>query len=154
MPLINEFTAKTGVSGILDLQTGFSYESAYQQIGNYGEEGIQIYNYIQIVDTIFPIAFGMGLLCFLSFLLKKLSPDNKKLTTLALLPLIGTLFDFLENIGIFLMIRLYPQPFTTLAGGVKVIGIIKMIGYGFGFTGISIVLILLFIRWIKKKVSS
>ncbi|MBN1798920.1 MAG: hypothetical protein JW822_10100 [Spirochaetales bacterium] len=55
---------------------------------------------------------------------------------LNLIPLAGTLFDLLENLGIFSMIRIYPAGFEAVALLTSISGIIK-----FSLNGISLLLV-------------
>jgi len=56
--LMPGFSEATGGLSALDMQAGFSYKEAYAQISAYGQNGIKWYNLFQLVDLLFPIAYG------------------------------------------------------------------------------------------------
>jgi len=120
---------------LLDFELVKSGDDAHEIISGYGERGKRFYNYIQIVDTFYPIAYSLLLALLIGYALKGAAKGYRRV---CLLPFAGGLFDYLENIGIFIMLRLHPEPIQSLASAAHWMSVGK-----FGLIGLSIVIVLL-----------
>lgn len=98
----------------------------YETLDRYGEEGLQIYNWLQLLDMVFPAVYGL----LLSVILYRLK------FKLYHLPLLVAMFDYLENIGIrFLIIT----RLETIPNVVFIFTVLKFLGLLLSF-GIILVL--------------
>ncbi|MFZ5516173.1 MAG: hypothetical protein ACOY90_06015 [Candidatus Zhuqueibacterota bacterium] len=133
--LMPKFKAITGSSRLLDFELVKSGDDAHEIISGYGEQGKHLYNYIQLVDTFYPIAYSLLLATLICFLLHGLA---QRLKPICLLPLTGALFDYTENFGIFLMLRIHPEPIQPIASAAHWMSLGK-----FSLIGLSIFIILI-----------
>jgi hypothetical protein len=134
---------------MLDFMFGFTPDQAYSVIGGYGELGRAGILWISgLVDMLYPFVFG-GLLVFLiSIQLKRIPDFTTKQVQLNLLPLIAVGADFMENIGIIVMVNTFPDRADGFAILSASAGMVK-----WTFVGLSIIVVMmLFIRArIKNK---
>ncbi len=117
---------------IFDLSPlGYSLEFAFDLLAQLGPEGRAEYLYLQLpLDFIYPITFAAAhamLICWLlqkaqSYLGKAILDKGLRLTVL---PMLGCLFDYLENTGVFLMLQSYPELNETLVGLASIMTILK-----------------------------
>jgi hypothetical protein len=96
---------------VLDLQpTGFSADYAKSLFVNLGSVGREYYIYRQIpLDMIYPFLFAISNALLLTFLFKKSFNHKNKIHHFAIIPLFAGLFDYLENIGIIIMLTMFPN---------------------------------------------
>jgi len=140
-----------GMPEILDLQYAFKYDQAFSQIDSYTEKGIALYTWLQAGDMIFLVGYGMFLASLSAFLVMKLFPDRPKLLWISAAGIGAACFDFLENIGIFTMIRVHPGPYKVLAAAVSAAGVIKMLLFYLCAAVCVISAVILAVKSIRKK---
>ncbi len=101
----------SGGMNILDmLPTGYDYEYVNSLFLALGKEGRAAYLYNQIpVDMLYPFLFGIGNCLLLAYLFNKIQKLNGPLIYLCLIPLFGSFFDYLENIGVIALLLHYPD---------------------------------------------
>ena len=114
---------------ILDLQpTGYSADYAMTLFDNLGTGGRDYYLYRQIpLDMIYPFLFAVTYSLLLTYLFKKSFNPESKLHFLSIIPLFGGLFDYFENIGIIIMLSIYPGFSIHLANITSLFSILKSI---------------------------
>ncbi len=134
--LMPKFQQIVGNSRILDFELVKSGKIANEILLSYGAEGRTFYHYIQLVDMFYPIAYSLFLASLICYMLKEAALRYKYL---CFIPLAGALFDYAENLGIFLMLRIFPDPVQSIADFTHVMSIVK-----FGFIALTI-LILIFL---------
>ncbi|MBL1215690.1 MAG: hypothetical protein D8M61_20270 [Ignavibacteriae bacterium] len=112
---------------LFDLQpTGYSAEYAKALLDTLGSEGRQAYLYYQIpLDMVYPLLFALTYSLMLFYLFKKILKTNSKLFALSIVPLIAGFFDYLENIGIIIMLVMYPGFSTITANVTNIFSILK-----------------------------
>jgi len=100
---------------VIDLQIPtYAAQTALDMVAAYGDDARKLYKQVELTaDTIYPLVYGMTYALLLAFLFKGNLPGSPKWKyLLPLVPLIGMLFDFGENIGIVTMLSQFPdQPF-------------------------------------------
>ncbi|MFP4364421.1 MAG: hypothetical protein ACLFR1_11215 [Spirochaetia bacterium] len=131
------FSEVTGGETILDMRFTLFFPYLDEIMDSIGVEGINVYSIIQIVDFIFPLAYGLALSLGLTALFSG-KPQNKSIPVIliSLIPIIGMFFDYLENISIFILLRLYPSVPYFLGIVINIFLIGKYL-----FLGISLLLI-------------
>jgi len=140
--------AAQGVPTTLDMMTGFTLAQARAHFAVYTPEAFSLLNWFQLVDLIFPFAYGLLFASFSFWLLAKLSPASTRFRLLCLAPLVGAACDLLENTGIFTMARTYPGDIQTLAALTATAGIVK----NFFFLGSVLMLVVLTVIYIVRRV--
>lgn len=141
---IPEFEKITGQK-LLDFG-GFDEYSINNILSSYGDEGINFYNQIQIVDFFAPVFFG-SLLSLISFRLLYLIKG--KYYFIGYSPLLLTVFDLVENGIIYSILKTYPEKINpNIANALLTISEIKFVFYG-----LSVLLTIgLTIFWIIGKI--
>jgi hypothetical protein len=92
----------------IDLRITYSVESVYDFIGECNKENRQSYMFGEfIIDTVYPI--------IMTFLLSFSIFSIYKNIDIAILPLLVLIVDYLENLGILVLMYSYPTKITILA---------------------------------------
>lgn len=116
--------------------TSFYYSKAelYQMAEAYGQEGRYYYVDSRITfDILWPLVYTFFLINAISWIFNKTILEESKLRLLNLVPLIGILFDYLENITNMVVMFRYPQPTDILASLAGVITSLKWVFVGGSF---------------------
>ena len=88
-------------AGALDIQPFYTAEEAFQHINIYGPEGRKLYLLVEwTADLVYPITYGV----LFAGKLFRLGAANW-----SIIPLISAGLDYLENIGITIMLVSYPN---------------------------------------------
>lgn len=96
------------ISASLDGRIGYTPEQAYAAISSYGSAGRTQMIWIHLADMIL-ITLYTSLFCLsISWLFKRGYQPDSKMQTMNLVPLVGGLFDVMENIWILTMLLIYP----------------------------------------------
>jgi len=139
------FNIHLPIGSILDLQFGFDSQYVYRLINFLGNRGRQVY----LLSTLFidiPYLFIYGLTYSLIFAylikIKKLPHAYKKLV---LFPLLISLFDFFENIGI---IYLMQFPYNYEENWIPIISLMNQLKWIFSILSLGVFLFLIIY---KKK---
>lgn len=132
------------------MKLNYTHAQAYKALSEYNAETRKYYSYMQVMDLFFPLIYALLLSALLTSLTYRLFPDRNLIHYVNIMPFLAALFDYLENIGIFVMIRRFPESFQTIAWITN-----KMSLFKFGLTGIafSIWFILLIIFSVKKLIT-
>ncbi|MFN3850010.1 MAG: hypothetical protein ACK4NY_11300 [Spirosomataceae bacterium] len=133
--------------GLMDLSFGFTPEKGYEIIESYGEEGRKVYLFVEsFIDVIYPIIYSTAFVLLLSFLIKK--NDWKSYFYINLIPYGSLVFDLLENLGIVIMLKSFPERANFWANLASNSGLLKWL-----FAGITLLLVLInLIMWGIKKI--
>lgn len=101
----------SGGMKIFDLMPmGYEPEYAGELLEKLGVAGRNAYLFNQLpVDFIYPFLFGITYCLLLAYLLNQLNSLKAEYFYLCLLPLMGGLFDYLENFGIINMLVSFPH---------------------------------------------
>lgn len=101
---------------LLDMEFNYSPNKAYQVLQAYGAGGRAFYaSTFVIIDFFTPILMNLFLAMTISILFRQAFLPDSPLQRFNLLPLIAMIGDYLENLGIVLMIRSYPSRVIALA---------------------------------------
>ncbi len=98
------------------MEFNYSPDRAYQVLQAYGADGRAFYaSTFVIIDFFTPILMNLFLAMTISILFRQVFLPDSPLQRLNLLPMIAMIGDYLENLGIVLMIRSYPDQLIGLA---------------------------------------
>jgi len=140
--LTPRFLEFSGGVQLLDTTLFYSPEQAQTMVADYGSAGRSYYNYIQLADLFFPVVYALLLALSITKLISSNNLRQSHWRWVALIPLIAGVCDWLENIGIFTMLRLYPRDFGIVATITNLACILK-----FGGIGLSILMIFFLGTW-------
>jgi hypothetical protein len=140
---------------LLDLMfTGYDLNYVGQFLQALGENGRWYYLNRQIpVDMVYPALFGISYCLLIAYFLKKLNKLSSPYAYLCLLPFIAGISDYLENIGIIIMLNNYPDLPQVYVKTTNAFSILKSISMT-AFVIILIIMILSFGFKKKKKKKS
>jgi hypothetical protein len=111
------FTLNTGVK-VFDMQPLLTPENIYAQLPSYTEEAIAVYWKFVALDYVFPVTGALGVLVLLVMMCRACTSAFSKTmfkARLWLVPLGIIPFDWLENTGFIILIRLFPVKAWNLA---------------------------------------
>lgn len=107
-----------GEAGSPDQSFFYTPDELYQMAEAYGSEGRSSYIRARFTfDLIWPLVYMFFLGASLGWLCGKLIDETSRLRLLPWLPLLGGLFDYLENIAAAMVMARYPDP-TNLAASI------------------------------------
>jgi len=79
-----------------------------------GQGGRDAYRNMQVADLLYPLVFGLFMASSLSMVLRRLCPGRPGIAVVGLvLAMVGTGFDYLENLFAWLALAAFPQPAVT-----------------------------------------
>lgn len=110
----------------LDLRPGFTSDQAWQALDLLGTDGREVYWFSQMtMEVIYPLAYGLFFAFVLVFLFSQAGGMFVRMTAVAWVPLVGSVFDWFENIGIIKLIGAFPEradgwaQFASVSGQAK-----------------------------------
>ena len=138
---------------LLDMMpAGYSAEYVKLLLTTLGEEGRSAYLFYQIpLDMIYPLLFGISYSLVLAYFLNKLDKLNGPLFYLSLLPMVAGFFDYMENMGIIMMLTNYPDVSDLAATTTNVFTILKSLFTTVSFTVLLLTYIAVTIKQINEK---
>lgn len=106
----------------------YSAEQLYQMAEEYGESGRVAYVRERFTfDLIFPIIYTGFLIISTSWLLDRVLDPNSSWREINLLPIMGVLFDLLENISASLVMSVFPKQLAFIASLTPILTFLKWI---------------------------
>lgn len=100
------FSAETGSP---DMSFYYSADDLYQMAESYGQAGRDAYIRARFTfDLVWPVVYTLFLTTAVSWIYARALPQNFKFWWVNLLPLLGMVFDYLENISTSLVMSRYP----------------------------------------------
>ena len=135
---IAELESITGGVGVLDMEILYSPEQAYAFLAAMGEAG-RTFDLTHIIplDLFVPLFYALFLSTFITWLLHKWLPAESGWHRLNVIPVIGALFDYVENLGIIAMLLAWPVEMYSVAQITMAATLLK-----FGFSVLAGVIVL------------
>lgn len=138
MPYMQSLMAKAAGQPVVPIDLSiptWTPEQGYHLIESYGEAGRSMYKVIDLTaDVVYPIVYGFAFALLLTFLARKIAPNNQWLPYLAFLPLLAVLFDYAENAAIIALLSAYPE---RLIGVAKLGGVFTLFKWVLAFAAIG-----------------
>lgn len=102
----------------LDVRFHSTARDVKQFLDACGPDGRAAYRNLQIADLVYPTVFGLFMTSALAVTLKRLAPSRPDVVALASIGLVGSGFDYLENVFAWRVLATYPDvgPAGTLLG--------------------------------------
>lgn len=140
IPKVMAFSRELKILDMMPMGYDLDYISAL--FNALGEKGRETYLYQQIpVDMIYPFLFGISNCLILAFFLNKIDKLDSVFFYVTLLPLFAGVADYIENIGIVLMLKSFPDVSAEVAGLTNVFSITKSLTTTIFFIVLIIVLV-------------
>ena len=128
----------------------YSRDALYQMAKSYGEQGRQAYIHARFTfDLIFPVVYGFFLVTGISWLFAHSLAPASRWQWLNLTPVLGMLFDYLENISASLVFARYPQPTPVIDSLAPIFSAIKWL-FVYGSFGVLLVAVAAWL-WNRKQ---
>ena len=130
----------TGGTPPLDLAIPtYSPKFAHASVATYGEAGRAYYRSIELgADLVYPLVYGFAFALLLAFLWQRLAPHQAWTRFVPLLPLVGMLFDYAENLSIVALLDRFPAQPDGLA---RLAVLFTLLKWSFAFAGIAFMLV-------------
>ena len=113
---VAELKSITGGVGILDMEVLYTPDQAYAFLAAMGEAGRAFdLTHIIPIDLFVPFFYALFLSTFITWLLHRWLPAGSLWHRLNLVPVIGAVFDYLENLGIIAMLLAWPARLPEIA---------------------------------------
>ena len=112
---------------ILDQQRNYTTEMAYHFLDAYGESGRQTYRRILAADVFYPLLYGAFLSIAITWFFRRAFAAERVVQLLNLLPWLTVLFDYAENIGLYVMLAKYPTQLPTVVAITSHLSMLKQL---------------------------
>ncbi len=142
--------AETNVK-ILDVRFSYNIEQAKNLFNEMGPRGREVY-YVVVskVDMVYPIVYSLLLILLTALLLKHILINESKIIYISLLPLLGMIFDYLENLNTLRLLRNFPQLYSSEVNFGSLMTQIKWTFIGLSILTILVLSLMVFINKLKK----
>ena len=147
-----ELTA--GDAGSPDTSIFYTPAQLYAMAQQYGAEGREAYIHARwTFDLLFPLVYGIFMITSIGWLSAHASSPGSILQLSNLLPVLGVLFDYLENISTSLVMARFPSELPWVALLATIFTLAKWVFIGAGFLVLLVLVLVAAIRWIGSRVS-
>ncbi|MGD8472674.1 MAG: hypothetical protein PVH59_01035 [Anaerolineae bacterium] len=146
---------ETGSSDSPDTSLFYSPSDLYRMAESYGDRGRAAYIRARFTfDLVWPLVYTFYLATSISWVFSRAFPPTSRWQRANLAPLLGALFDYLENLATSLVMLRYPQQTAVVDVLAPVFTLLK-----WGFLGVSFILlcggvVIAVWRWIVSRGSS
>ena len=143
-----QILALSGGLPILDSRLSYTFAEVEHLFMVLGEQGRQLYTTLQVLDLIFPLGYGMSMTLALAGVITRLLPKGHPMEKTVFIPILGMIFDYLENITIAILIASYPNLSPLV---VNVAGIFTLLKWSFIILALVLLVVLAILALSKKK---
>lgn len=143
----------TGEAGSPDTSFFYTAETLYSLADQYGEAGRAAYIQARFTfDLIFPLVYGAFLATAISWFGKLSLAEDSRWRLLNIAPVLGVLFDYLENISAAAAMNYYPGRIPLVAWAAAVFTLVKWVFvYGSFIVLVGIVIYLIVQRLRRQR---
>jgi hypothetical protein len=135
-----------------DLSLTYTPDDLYRMAEVYGETGRREYIHARFTyDLVWPIVYGLFLTTALTWLFAKAFPTESAWRIANLSPILGVLFDYLENISTSLVMLRYPQETPIAVSLAPIFTLLKWILVGGSFALLLIGVMAALWNEVKKR---
>lgn len=148
------FPAHAAGAQPFDLQNNLTAAEVYPQLAGYTDRARELYGLFAAIDFVFPLAAGLFIVATTAFALRHSFPAwYEALARRRLLPLfmVGSAFDWLENVAILTAMGLMPAEVQGLAG---LLVLAKRCKLAFTLLAQGVMVLLLVValgQWVRRR---
>jgi hypothetical protein len=124
---------------VLDQRWGYSAQQVADYLHGCGVAGRAAISAQQAADLVYPALFGAVLTVALALLLRALLPERHWAHVLVLLPAISMVADYLENIGVRVLVGAYPEQ-PSIIPAMSAVTMVKL-ATGWACIGVLVMLV-------------
>lgn len=137
-----------------DTSLVYTREKLYAMAEGYGESGRNAYIRARwTFDLIFPFIYTAFLVTSISWLYQKTFPKDSLWQYANLAPVLGMVFDFLENSATTLVFARYPDQTPLIDALAPIFTLIKWLFVGGSFILLFLGFGFLLVRWLRKEIN-
>ena len=141
-----------GGAGSPDTSVYYSPADLYQMAEAYGEEGRSAYIRARFTfDVIWPLVYTLFLGTAISWLFGRAFAPDSRLQRANLAPVLGALFDYLENVSTSLVMLRYPDQTAVVDILAPVFTLLKWVFVGGSFVLLSAGVVAVLWHWLRKR---
>jgi hypothetical protein len=138
--------------GSPDLSFFYSAQELYNMAEAYGEEGRETYIRARFTfDLIWPIMYTLFLTTTISWLFVRAISPYSWLRITNLVPIVGMVFDYLENISTSLVMGRYPAQTAVVDSLASVFTLLKWVFIAGAFVLLVVGVALTLARWVDRR---
>lgn len=120
-----------------------------------GEQGRHAYLLYQIpFDMIYPGFFAVTWCLIFAWFLRKANRLHSSLFYISYIPVSAAIFDYLENFGIIAIISKWPESPVLLSDASNIFSVLKSFLTTIYFVSLIVLLIVVMVRYFRKRVSA
>ncbi|MEM8856758.1 MAG: hypothetical protein AAGD96_00460 [Chloroflexota bacterium] len=151
LPQVTRFEELTGGTGLIELPNLVG-QSLYAIAQTYPADAIELYQrVIQPLDVFYPLTAGLMFASIIAWTCKSLFDSDSRWQMLPWLGVLATLFDWLENLGVFTILRTLDNPISLVDAFTQTMIFLKN-GFGFISIGaIAVLLIMKLVSWVRSS---
>ena len=143
-------TVSEGI-GTPDLSIYYSAGELYRMVESYGEQGRNEYIRARFTfDLIWPLVYTFFLAATISWIYQRILPAENPWRMINLLPVLGMIGDYLENISTSIVMYMYPILIPILAWMAGIFTALKWILIAGSFIGLLVGVVLMVWQTIRK----
>jgi len=152
MPVASRYADTiSGTATSPDTSIIYTADDIYEMADLYGQEGRDSYIFMRFTfDLVWPCVYLFFMAAIMANLLKGYKEGSWQ-RKLIWLPFLGVMFDFLENIFAVIVFARFPNKTPIIAELTPIWTLAKWTLLGASFLVIVVLIVWLFIRWIKSK---
>ena len=144
--------AKGHPAGSPDTTLVYAPSELYRFAEAYGPEGRREYIRARFTfDLIFPLVYAGFLITNISWLLRKAFPPASWWQRLNLVPLLGALFDYFENVSASVVMWRYPERMAVVAWLAAGFTVVKWLFVYGSFLILSVVVLAAIWKWLRSR---
>ncbi len=138
---------------LLDMMPmGYNLSYVNELFNALGKTGRETYLTTQIpVDMVYPFLFGLTYSLLFAYFLKKLNKLNTSSFFLCLLPVLAGIADYVENIGIILLLQNFPFLTETAVKLTSFFSVVKSISTSLFFISLIVILLISGVKSLNKS---
>lgn len=144
--------AETGDVGSPDMSLFYSPEELYQLAEAYGAEGREAYIRARFTfDMIWPVVYMVFLSVVISWVYGKAFEADSWWQRMNVVPVLGALFDYLENVSTSLVMWRYPERTGVVDLLAPVFTLVKWVFVGGSFGLLVVGVVVGIWRWVQRR---
>jgi hypothetical protein len=147
-----EAESSTGDTSSPDTSLFYTPDELYAMAEAYGPEGRRAYIRARFTfDLVWPLVYLVFLATTVSWVYRRAFEPDSLLQRANLVPVLGALFDYLENVATSLVMARYPARTPVVDLLAPVFTFVKWIFVGGSFVVLAVGVVVALVRWISKR---
>lgn len=134
-----------------DMRIGYTFSEIQTAFASIGIEGLRMWVIAHSPDFLFPLAYSVSMMFAIMMELNSLGKNSGILRKSVLLPLLGGIADYIENLLILSQIAVFPNLSELVIAFASVITLLKWVFLMLGFLVIFGLLLIMIYRRITTK---